>query len=89
VSSKVIVDADEMERFARMLQAFNAMLYDGTKQLAAESSRLAESWRDPAHEKFSRELEQTVTVLHQFIRTSETYITALISTARRTRDVHG
>jgi uncharacterized protein YukE len=89
MTSKVIVDADEMERFARGLHAFNQQLYDGTKRLAAESNRLAQTWRDPAHEQFSRELEQTVAVLHQFIRTSEAYIPALMSKAHRARDVHG
>lgn len=88
LSSKVVVDADELERFAQVLRAFNGQIMEGTRRLAMESNRLAETWRDPAHTQFSRELEQTVAVPHQFVRVSEAYIPALVTKARRARDVH-
>jgi hypothetical protein len=89
VTNQVIVDADELEHFARSLQHFNTQLFEGTKRLAADSHRLAETWRDPAHAQFARELDQTVAVLHQFLRVSEAYIPALLTRARRAREVHG
>lgn len=89
MTTTVIVDADELERFARTLHIFTTQIQDGAKHLAGESNRLAETWRDPAHERFARELEQTMGVLHQFIRSSEAYLPVLLNTARRARQVHG
>ena len=88
MSSKVILDADELERFARNLRAFNLQLQDSMKRLSWDCTRLAETWRDPAHLQFERELEQTTAALTQFLRVADAYVPFLMAKARRAREVH-
>lgn len=88
MSDVVIIRAEEVERFAHRLKAFNAQLQDNLRVLNADFGRLSESWRDPANERFAHQFHETVTVLRQFVRISDEYIPFLLQKAEKARNVH-
>lgn len=88
MSSSVILDADELDRFAGTLHHFSRNLTDEMHGLAAEFARLGDTWRDPMYERFGDELDQVVMLLQRFNRAAEEYVPHLHDTARRARDVH-
>ena len=69
--SQAIANPEELERFARDLLQFNAQLGESISRLNGQFGRLGETWRDQEHQKFAAEFQQTVRVLHHFMRTAE------------------
>jgi len=86
--SKVIIDADELDRFASHLSRFNSHLISETSTLRGQFIRLGETWRDPQFLKFEQEFIKTMKNLERFQRISEEVIPKLKKTAARARDVH-
>ena len=86
MSPQAIVNPDDLERFARELKQFNEQVRGSTSRLQGQFGRLGATWRDQEHQKFAREFEQTMRVLHQFMRTSEVHIPFLLRKAQRARD---
>lgn len=83
---QAIANPEELERFARELASFNATLRERMTHLQGRYSALGETWRDQEEAKFAREFEQTVRVLHQFMRTADQHIPFLHRKAQRIRD---
>ena len=86
MSSQVIVNPEELERFARELKEFNSFVRDKTKRLDGQFKRLAETWRDQEHQKFAREFEQTMRTIKNFLQTADPHIPFLQRKAQRARE---
>ncbi len=86
MSPRAIADPEDLERFARELKQFNDQLHDSLVRLQGQFARLGDTWRDQEHQKFAQEFEQTVRVLHHFMRTSDQHIPFLLRKAQRLRD---
>jgi uncharacterized protein YukE len=86
MSPQAIADPEALERFAHELKQFNDDLRDRMSRLQGQFSRLGDTWRDQEHQKFAQEFEQTVRVLHRFMRTADQHIPFLLRKAQRIRD---
>lgn len=86
MSPKAIADPEDLERFARELKQFNGQLRDSMSRLQGQFGRVGGTWRDQEHEKFAQEFEQTMRVLHQFMRSSDQQIPFLLRKAQRLRE---
>ena len=74
MSSQAVANPEELERFARDLKQFNTQLHDGMSRMQGQFTRLGETWRDQEHQNFAQEFEQTMRVLHHFMRSGEQQI---------------
>ncbi|MBC7228224.1 MAG: WXG100 family type VII secretion target [Thermoflexales bacterium] len=83
---QAIANPEDLERFASELKRFNSQLAESMSRLNAQFSRLSDTWRDQEHQKFAQEFEQTMRILHQFIRASEQHIPLLLRKAQRLRE---
>ncbi len=86
MSPQAIASPEELERFARDLKQFNMLLKESTTRLHAQFRQLGDTWRDQEHQKYGQEFEQTMRVLHQFMRASEEQIPFLLRKAQRLRE---
>ena len=86
MSPQVDAGPDEIERFARELKQFNALLADSTSRLRGQFASLGDTWRDQEHQKFAQEFEQTMRVLHHFMQAADQQIPFLLRKAAHLRD---
>jgi uncharacterized protein YukE len=86
MSPQAIADPEDLEHFARELKQFNGQLRDSMSRLQGQFGRLGDTWRDQEHQKFAQEFEQTMRVLHQFMRTADEQIPFLLRKAQRLRE---
>jgi uncharacterized protein YukE len=86
MSPQAIANPEELERFARELKQFNTQMADSMSRLNGQFANLGETWRDQEHQKFAQEFEQTMRVLHHFMRTADQHIPFLMRKAQRIRD---
>ncbi len=86
MSRQAIADPEDLERFARELKQFNGQIRDSMSRLQGQFGRLGDTWRDQEHQKFAQEFEQTMRVLHQFMRSSDQQIPFLLRKAQRLRE---
>ena len=86
MSPRAIADPEDLERFARELKQFNGQLRDSMSRLQGQFGRLGDTWRDQDHQKFAQEFEQTMRMLHQFMRSSDQQIPFLQRKARKLRE---
>lgn len=81
--SQAIANPEDLRRFSAELKQFNAQLRESMARLQGQFVRLGDTWRDQEHQKFAQEFEQTMRVLHQFMRTSEQHIPFLLRKAQK------
>ncbi|MBM3190671.1 MAG: hypothetical protein FJZ90_18380 [Chloroflexi bacterium] len=86
MSPQAVADPEALERFARELRQFNTLLGDSMSRLQGHFGELGETWRDQEHAKFAQEYQQTMRVLHQFMRSAEQQIPFLTRKAQRIRE---
>lgn len=86
MTPQAIANPEALERFARELKQFNTLLREGTTRLNGQYHLLGDTWRDQEHQKFAREYEQTMRVLHQFMRAADQQIPFLQRKAQRLRE---
>ncbi|MGA9349958.1 MAG: WXG100 family type VII secretion target [Anaerolineae bacterium] len=86
MSPQAIANPEDLEHFARELKQFNGQLRDSMSRLQGQFGRLGDTWRDQEHQKFAQEFEQTMRVLHQFMRSADEQIPFLLRKAQRIRD---
>lgn len=86
MAAQAIAHPEELERFASDLKQFNLQLRDGMARLQGQFTQLGDTWRDQEQQKFAREFEQTMRVLHHFMQTSDEQIPFLRRKAQRVRD---
>lgn len=86
MDQQIDVNPAELEQFARNLKAFANQLRDSTSQLQGQFGRLGDTWRDQQHAKFAQEFEQTMRLLHHFIRSADDQAPRLERRAQGLRD---
>ena len=83
---QAIASPEELERFARELKQFNQQLGESSKRLQGQFGNLGDTWRDQEHQKFAKEFDQTMRVLHQFMRSADQQIPFLQRKAQKLRE---
>jgi hypothetical protein len=89
MAAQAIANPDDLERFGRELKHFNGQLADAMSRLNGQFASLGETWRDQEHQKFAQDFQETVRVLHHFMRSAEEQIPFLMRKAQRIRDYLG
>jgi uncharacterized protein YukE len=79
--AQAIVDPEQLRQFATMLRRFNETLAQASGMMSQEMQRLATSWRDQEHQKFSLEFEDHLRQLARLIETGERHIPYLLRKA--------
>ena len=85
MSSRAVASPEDLEQFARELKQFNAQLTISMSQLQSRFNRLGDTWRDQEQQKFAREFEQTMRVLHHFVNAADEQAPFLIRKAQHLR----
>lgn len=85
MASQVIVNPEELERFARELKQFTDSLEQNAIRLQGQFGRLGGTWRDQEHKKFAEEFEQTMRVIARFTQTTNQHVPFLLRKARAAR----
>lgn len=80
---QAIANPEDLRRFSADLKQFNNQLRESMSRLQAQFTRLGDTWRDQEHQKFAQEFEQTMRVLHHFMRVSDEHIPFLLRKAQR------
>ncbi len=78
---------EDIEKFSRELESFNAQLQENMQRLNVYYSRMNETWQDPAFIRFSQEYEQTIHMLKTFLRDAELQIPPLRKRAAKLREI--
>jgi uncharacterized protein YukE len=79
--AQAIVDPEQLRQFAAMLRRFNETLHQASGMLSLEMQRLATSWRDQEHQKFSAEFEDHLKQLARLMEVGERHIPYLLRKA--------
>lgn len=87
--AQAIGSPEDLERFVGELKYFNSQLADAMSRLQGQFVRLGDTWRDQEHQKFAQEFEQTMRILHRFMRSADEQIPFLQRKAQRLRDYLG
>ena len=83
---QAIVNPEDLERFAQNLRQFNGQLRDSMARLEGQFHSLGDTWRDQEQAKFAQEFQQTMRVLHHFMRAADEQIPFLMRKAQKARD---
>jgi uncharacterized protein YukE len=81
--AQVVVEPEQVKRFAEELQRFNRDLQSRMGSLQARFSALGESWQDQEHAKFAEEFKDTLKTLKKFVELSEQHVPYLLRKAQR------
>ena len=64
---------EEMRRFAQALRHFSQELEQSTRRIDQQSKSVGQSWRDQEYQKFIREWDRTLQMVHRFLREAPSY----------------
>lgn len=81
--AQVIIEPEQVKRFAEELQRFNRDLQSRMGSLQARFSALGESWQDQEHAKFAEEFKDTIKTLKKFVELSDQHVPYLLRKAQR------
>ena len=81
--AQVIIEPEQVKRFAEELQRFNRDLQHRMGSLQARFSGLGDSWQDQEHAKFSEEFKDALKTLKKFVELSEQHVPYLLRKAQR------
>jgi uncharacterized protein YukE len=81
--AQVVIEPEEVRRFAEELKRFNQDVQQRIGSLQARFGVLGESWQDQEHAKFSEEFKQTVKMLKKFLELSDHHVPYLLRKAQR------
>jgi len=81
--AQVIIEPEQVKRFAEELQRFNRDLHSRMGSLQARFSALGDSWQDQEHAKFSEEFKDTLKTLKKFVELSDQHVPYLLRKAQR------
>ncbi|MCH2133260.1 MAG: WXG100 family type VII secretion target [Phycisphaerales bacterium] len=84
--AKVIVEPEEVKRFARELARFREELEKGMNHINARLNALGETWRDQEQRKFQEEFEQTMRSLVRFNKATTDHVPYLIRKADKAQE---
>lgn len=86
---QAVANPEELERFAQNLKQFNEELRGSMSRLQGQFASLGDTWRDQEQARFAQEFQQTMKVLHNFMRVADAHIPFLLRKAQRIRDYLG
>lgn len=72
--AQVIVNPEEVLRFARQFQTSNEQLKELVRRLRAQLGSLGETWKDQEYQRFAQEFEQAARASDQFSRAADQYV---------------
>ena len=81
--AQVVIEPEQVKRFAEELQRFNRDLQHRMGSLQARFNALGDSWQDQEHEKFSEEFKDTLKTLKKFMDLSQQHVPYLMRKAQR------
>jgi uncharacterized protein YukE len=84
--AQVVIEPEQVRKFAEELQRFNRDVQQRVGALNARFSALGETWQDQEHQKFSEEFRQTLKTLKKFLDVSDQHVPYLLRKAQRIED---
>jgi uncharacterized protein YukE len=81
--AQVVIEPEQVRRFAEELQRFNRELQSRLGSLQARFSALGETWQDQEHAKFAEEFKDTLKTLKKFVELSDQHVPFLLRKAQR------
>lgn len=79
--AQAIVDPEQLRQFAAMLKRYSQQVRESTASLSQAQARLAETWRDQEHRKFTDEFEEQVKTVNKLLEASEKHVPYLLKKA--------
>ncbi|HWZ46437.1 MAG TPA: WXG100 family type VII secretion target [Candidatus Saccharimonadales bacterium] len=80
---EIIVDPEEMRRFAGFLQAQSGELRSRKSSIEASFRQLSECWKDEKHQRFEHNFEYTAKLLDEFLKKADAYVGYLRKKAQK------
>lgn len=84
--AKVVVDPEELRRFAFELKRFNAEMQSQTTSMQRRFVKLGETWQDQEHAKFADDFQKMLTTLTKFVEASDKHIPFLLRKAQKIQE---
>ena len=84
--AKVIVNPDDLARFAFELKRFKTDLQSQLSSIQRSFVKLGDTWQDTEHAKFAETFEQMMRALSKFVEASDKHVPFLLRKAERIRD---
>ena len=81
--AQVIIEPEQVKRFAEELQRFNRDVQGRMGSLQARFTALGETWQDQEHAKFAEDFKDTLKSLKKFVDLSERHVPHLLRKAQR------
>ena len=81
--AQVVIEPEQVKRFAEELQRFNRDLQHRMGSLQARFAALGDTWQDQEHAKFSEEFKDTLKTLKKFVDLSDQHVPYLLRKAQR------
>ncbi len=84
--SQVIVDPEQLRRFAQSLKRFNSELQSQLQSLHGQMKNLSQTWRDKEQQKFNDEFDQTLLAVAKFVEAVDEHVPFLLRKADRAEE---
>ena len=84
--AQLVVNPEELARFALNLREFTEHLRQNMHRLNGQFSQLRETWRDQEQQKFAQEYMDMMKSIERFLNTSDQHIPFLLRKAERARE---
>ena len=81
--AQVVIEPEQVKRFAEELQRFNRDLQHRMGSLQARFAALGDTWQDQEHARFSDEFKDTLKTLKKFVDLSDQHVPYLLRKAQR------
>ena len=81
--AQVVIEPEQVKRFAEELQRFNRDLQHRMGSLQARFNALGDTWQDQEHSKFADEFKDTLKTLKKFVEMSDQHVPYLLRKAQR------
>ena len=81
--AQVVIEPEQVKRFAEELQRFNRDLQHRMGSLQARFAALGDTWQDQEHARFSEEFKDTLKALKKFVDLSDQHVPYLLRKAQR------
>jgi uncharacterized protein YukE len=81
--ARVIIDSEEVRRFASSLRAKSEELRKRKSSIEGSFRQLNEYWKDARHRRFENNFDYTSKLLDEFLRKADAYIEYLRKKARK------
>jgi uncharacterized protein YukE len=84
--AQVVIEPEQVKRFAEELQRFNRDLQNRMASVQARFAALGETWQDQEHAKFADEFKDTLKTLKKFVELSDQHVPYLLRKAQRVEE---